>query len=305
MPITQKDIDALKKMKEFEEKTPENEWRLGWSWSQVGVNTATINKLITEGCVTITYKSSRYTHYKLTEKGKLAIEQTSGLLVPEDQKLEVAKVEVSVEGIFSEIVGYDDLKELLKEVLQLDKTIHILLHGPPSIAKTLFLADIERACGESALWLVGSATSKAGMWDMIAEKRPKYLLVDEIEKMTIVDMAGLLSLMEKGRLTRTKVHRRLDERLDIWVIAAANRINKLPAELLSRFAKYPLSEYNAPDYIKVVKSVLVTYEGLDESSAAEVAIRLVGKTHDVRDAVRVARLSKRVGVARAIELLIR
>lgn len=310
MALSEKDITALKKIKDFEDSTPEKDWELGWSWSQAGISTATINKLITEDCVTITYSSARFKHYKLTEKGRLTVDELEKLAATESLEQQVTSAglgypPIAIEDIFSEIVGYDDLKELLREALQTEKTLHVLLYGPPSIAKTLFLSDIERACGQSSMWLIGSATSRAGLWDIVAEKRPKYLLVDELEKMTLVDMTGLLSLMEKGRLVRTKVGRRLDEKLDVWVIAAANRINRIPAELLSRFAKYSLTEYNATDYVKVVKSVLVKLEDLDEDSAAQVAIRLVGKTHDVRDAIRVARLSKRVGVTRAVELLIR
>ena len=75
-------------------------------------------------------------------------------------------------------------------------------------------------------------------------------------------------------------------------------------ELLSRFKVYKIGEYSAVEFRNVVTKALVRHEGVTESAAAEIAMRLVGKTHDVRDAVRVARLSRRVGVARAVELLI-
>ena len=55
----------------------------------------------------------------------------------------------------------------------------------------------------------------------------------------------------------------------------------------------------------MVKVSPTEVEVTDSETAAEIATRLLGKTHDVRDAVRVARLSKRVGVKRAVELLIR
>ena len=207
--------------------------------------------------------------------------------------------------MFSDIVGYDDIKELLIESLQLDDPIHVLLHSPPALAKTMFLWDIERTFGEQAMTLLGSATSHAGLWDMVAEVKPRVLLVDELDKMSLIDHASLLSLMETGRLIRAKVGRKLDIKIKVWVIAAANRVNKLPAELLSRFSRFQLEEYTASEFRQVVRSVLQTREGLDDDTAAAIATRLVGKTHDVRDAVRVARLSKRVGVKRAAELLIR
>jgi hypothetical protein len=36
-----------------------------------------------------------------------------------------------------------------------------------------------------------------------------------------------------------------------------------------------------------------------------IAEQLIGKTHDIRDAIRVARIGKKTGIKRAIELLIR
>jgi len=170
---------------------------------------------------------------------------------------------------------------------------------------TLFLLDIERAGGGASMWLIGSATSRAGLWDAVADRKPRWLLVDELDKMVAVDQSALLSIMERGRIVRAKVGRELDETINCWVIGTANRINKMPPELLSRFAVYQLGIYTPSEYQEVVKSVLANQEGIDEDSAFRIATKLFGKTNDVRDGIRVARLSKRVGVDRAVELLIR
>lgn len=305
--IDEKDYEAIRKIYEFERNTPEDKWLLGWEWADVGLYTGTINKLIVKGYVGRTFSSHSTKAYKLTDTGRAIaqVELPEGAKVLGGEVEVVPLVEVSFDKIFADIIGYDDIKELLTESLQLVKPLHVLLFGPPSLAKTMFLWDIERIGAEAAMWLIGSATSRAGLWDELANRRPRWLLVDELDKMTIVDQSALLSLMEKGRLVRTKVGRKLDEKLNVWVIAAANRIGKLSAELLSRFAVCHLTEYTAVEFRQVVTSALVTHEGVDEDTAAEIATRLVGKTHDVRDAVRVARLSKRVGVGRAVELLIR
>lgn len=302
MEVTPEDYELLKKFADFETTMTDHEKNVGWTWLQVGMYPATINRLVIKGLVRVSYKSRSSTNYLLTDDAKAVLTAGPPTIEPTG---EVPEATIDVSTMFSDIIGYDDLKELLTESLQLDKPVHVLLYGPPSLAKTLFLWDIERAGGEAAMWLIGSATSRAGLWDVVADKRPKWLLVDELEKMTIVDMAALLSLMEKGRLVRTKVGRKLDEKLNIWVIAAANRIGKLPVELLSRFAVYQLSEYSATEFRDVVTNVLTIHEDTDRDTAAEIAIRLVGKTHDVRDAVRVARLAKRIGVKRAVELLVR
>jgi len=304
--ISQEDYELLKKVKEYEDTMDEEGRRLGWRWFDVGAYTATLNKFIVKGLARVSYKSRSETRYRLTEKA-LAILEVEPIVdtVPssvEDNRGEESTIDAA--QIFSDIVGYDDIKELLRESLQLEKPLHVLLYGPPSLAKSMFLWDIERALGEMALPLLGSATSHAGLWDLIAERKPKAILVDELEKMSLTDMAGLLSIMQSGRIIRAKVGRKLDVVVKAWVIGAANRIHKLPAELLSRFTIHQLNEYGAKEFRDVVISVLVAHEDTDEESAHKIAMRLVGRTHDVRDAVRVARLAKRVGVKRSIELLL-
>lgn len=306
MDISQDEYEQLQKMKEHEGIMEEESLRLGWRWHDVGLYAATINKFVVKGLVKVSYKSRSETRYKLTENAKVLLEaelpQGASILDATVGDLEEQKF--NPEEMFSDIIGYDDIKELLRESLQLDKPIHVLLYGPPSLAKSMFLWDIERAFGDLSLPLLGSATSHAGLWDMIADRKPRVILVDEIEKMALVDMAGLLSIMQTGRIIRAKVGRKLDVMIKAWVICAANRIHKLPPELISRFSVHQLAEYAAKEFRDVVTSVLVAHEDTDQDDAHEIAMRLVGRTHDVRDAVRVARLSKRVGVKRAIELLL-
>ena len=140
------------------------------------------------------------------------------------------------------------------------------------------------------------------MWDLVAERKPRLILIDELEKMKMVDMTALLSLMEYGRLIRAKVGREMDLQLTCWVFATANRINTIPPELLSRFAKQRLREYTAQEYREVVKVVLERDEGCTREEAALIGEQLIGKTQDIRDAIRVARLARQRGVPRAIEL---
>jgi len=288
-------VETLKSIYEVEQKMSENELRLGWSWMDVKLYPAQIHKLLIEGWVNCTFKSNSGANYKLTE------EAISLVLAPPEEVKEEFKLP---DTLFDEIIGYDDVKQLIRESLLLEKPIHILLYGPPSIAKTMFLWSVEQAYKGRAMWVVGSALSRAGLWDLIADRKPDVLLVDELEKMSVTDHAGFLTLMEGGRLVRTKVGRHLDETINVRVIAVANTITNISAELLSRFAKRQLAPYSRDEYIRVVSTLLVQREGLSEAGAQQVAKYLVDKTVDVRDAIRVARLSKRVGIERAIELLL-
>lgn len=305
--LNQEDIGVLERAYEFEKTMPDHMKKLGWCWYDVNAFVGRINKLVVRGFVKVSFKSNKDTRFMLTDDGKKFVE--SGAEVVERETLAPTNAEPppakDISNMFNDIIGYDDIKELLRESLQLDRPIHVLLVGPPALAKSMFLWDIERTYGSQVMPLLGSATSHAGLWDLLSTKKPRIVLVDEIEKMGLTDMAGLLSLMQTGRIIRAKVGREIDEQLNCWVVAAANRTSKMPPELLSRFAKCFLKEYNAAEFRQVVINVLSPHEGMSEKDASEVAIRLIGKSHDVRDAIRVARLAKRVGVQRSIELLVR
>lgn len=310
--IPYKEYIDLKKIIDYEDSVEADSFtsKYGWLWYQVAIQPGKLNKYVTEGYIDVIYSTRKATHYLLTDKGEELINNWESALANEsDEGSEGNETDknkvVDVSNLFIDIIGYPDLKHLFKETLQLDaeKPIHILLHSPPAMAKSLFLWDIERAFGSQVLSFLGSGTSLPGMWDLVVERKPKIILIDEIDKMGIIDTSALLSLMESGRIIRAKVGRNIDEKVNVQIIAAANKIGKMSAELLSRFAKFKLESYLPEEYHNVVKNVVVRYEGVDKDSASEIALRLSKVSLDVRDAIRVARLSKRVGVEQSIKLL--
>jgi len=296
------DLELLNEIAHFEDShNLEREFRIGWSWRHVRIWPATLNRLFKDGYLDNVFRSNSYTGYRLTELGRkiVASEQADETArTPQEQKLDLPA------DLFEDIIGHDEVKELLRACLTAEKPVHVLLAGPPALAKTLFLWDIEQSAGEKAVWLVGSATSKAGLWDLVGERQPQVLLIDELDKMNAADTAALLSMMEGGRLVRAKRGRELDLEHQIWVVAATNRLNVLSPELKSRFAIRQLTPYDRSKYLAVVKGVLVRREDVPAEMAEEIANRLDGRTQDVRDAVRVARLAPQLGVERAIKLLL-
>ncbi len=298
MNLNNQQKDALVNVLRYEETHDPSEYSLGWSWSNVRISPATLNNLLLKGLIEEKFHSNSYRGLLLTELGR----EQAKLIVevyekPEDKSLTVT------EEMFEDVIGHDDIKELLKAALLAEKPVHVLLAGPPALAKSLFLWDVERACGEQAIWLVGSAISKAGLWDLVAEREPRILLIDELDKMSAIDTAALLSLMEGGRLVRAKKGRTLDTKVTIRVVAATNQMNKLSPELKSRFAMRKLQAYDATQYHIVVKGVLIRHENIIPELAEEIAQKLEGKSQDVRDTVRVARLSTQLGTDKAISLL--
>ena len=299
--MKESDLELLAEIAKFERSHDmEKEFKIGWSWRHVRVWPATLSRLFKDGYLENVFRSNSYTGYRMSELGQKLVAGAES----KEATIQETNEPIPADGLFGDIIGHDDVKELLKACLLAEKPVHVLLAGPPALAKSLFLWDIERAAGERAIWLVGSATSKAGLWDIVSEREPQILLIDELDKMNTADTAALLSMMEGGRLVRAKRGRELNLSNQLRVVAASNRLNLLSPELRSRFAIRKLTAYSRSDYLTVVRGVLARREGLDQELADEVARCLDGVSQDVRDAIRVARLAPQLGIDKAIKLLL-
>jgi len=207
------------------------------------------------------------------------------------------------EDMFDVVVGHERLKKLFTLSLQAPQPVHILLVGPPATAKSIFLMELERL--PRSRYALGGTSSKAGIVDFIIEQQPRYLILDELEKMDMKDFSALLSLMADGVVTRLKKGMTEKVKVKTWVFAAVNREKTLPPELKSRFLIRRLKEYSEQDYKEVVRAVLAKREHVAEAAAREIADRMASFSRDVRDAVKVARLYKgqqSMAVEQVIEL---
>ena len=83
--------------------------------------------------------------------------------------------------LFEDIIGYDHIKNLFRMSLSSDSAIHILLEGPPASAKAMFLTSLMHQL-KSCYFADGTNSTKAGMIEYLFKNRPRYLLVDEIDK---------------------------------------------------------------------------------------------------------------------------
>jgi len=121
--------------------------------------------------------------------------------------------------------------------------IHTLLFGPPETAKSRVAYAATAKMG--GVWAAGRSTkvgltADASQGDLTpgalprAHRRP--LGVDELDKFSGDDQSGLLEGMEEGRVT-INIGKFVGDTLDAaaLVIATANEVDKLKAELLSRF----------------------------------------------------------------------
>jgi Holliday junction DNA helicase RuvB len=134
------DIELLKRIAEFEDNLdPESlTAKLGWRTVDAGQYPAVITRLRMEGLVEEVYDSNSYHGYRLSRKARAML--VTGEPVPATTGYEFT-IEIP-EDIFGDIVGHDDVKELLRACLLAEKPVHVLLAGPPALAKSLFLWDI-------------------------------------------------------------------------------------------------------------------------------------------------------------------
>jgi Holliday junction DNA helicase RuvB len=268
---------VLRRILELEQQHKnDNDW-LGFSWREVPTHPGILNRLAAEGVIITSFHSRSTTAYRANTQAVLELlgDSSETLEIPGD--------------LFDIIVGYDELKNLFLLSLAAPRPVHILLYGPPATAKTMFLSELSRLPGSR--YALGGTSSKAGIIDFLIQVRPRYLVMDELEKADARDYSALLSLMETGFVTKLKSRASESQRVLCWVFAGANNINRLPQELMSRFMKYHVRPYSEQEFKEVAFSVLTKRESVDPEIANYICQRLSGRTQDVRDAVRIGRLA--------------
>ena len=194
-------------------------------------------------------------------------------------------------SLFDNIIGYEDIKKLFFLSFESQKPIHVLLVGPPASAKTLFMLGCMKL--DRSYFTLGTHSTKSGMVDYLFEKRPRYLVIDEIEHMPIKDQTVLLSLMETGIIAETKHMKTRNTQLKTWVFATSNDTNHMLTPLLSRFMVLHFKQYNFENF-QDISIHMLGQEGIGKDIAAEVASQVWHKmkSKDIRDCIKIAHLAR-------------
>ena len=190
----------------------------------------------------------------------------------------------------SGIIGHDDVKMILNKSILSKKPCHILLKGKPGCAKTMFLTEIMKSLKDS-YFVVGSNATKAGLVNQLFKRQPKFLLIDELDKMPHRDQTSLLHLMETGIISETKMKKTRQIYLTSWVFGTANSTEKIIETLLSRFVILHVPDYNFEEFAHIAICRLAK-ENVNRIIAAVIAEKVwtVLKSRDIRDVIKVARL---------------
>jgi MoxR-like ATPase len=195
-------------------------------------------------------------------------------------------------SLFDEIVGFEDVKQLFEMAVEAERPVHLLLCGPPSSGKSLFMGSLTRL--ERSYYAVGSSSTKSGIFDYLFEYRPRYFIIDELEKMNKKDQTSLLNLMESGILSELKHNQQRTTQLKTWVFASCNSTDKLLPPLLTRFRDIHFKPYSEEEFTNIVVNVLDKEEGVDRDIALLIADGVYNrlKSSNIRECIRIARLAK-------------
>jgi len=270
---------------------PKNEYD-GFGWYDTGGDPRTLNKLscLPNQILKVVFKSNKYCAYRALDLSALqkALTDYEGSFTQEE-----AVAELMPSDLFRFVVVHEDKKDILQRSLTAEKPVHCLLWGSVASAKTLIQEALARL--PQSRFILGSNLSKAGLFDVLFNERPRYLIIDELDKVDDPEvLSALLSLMHKGYVTETKYRRHRTIRLKTWVFSSANDISRIPKELMSRFLPLRFRDYTDDEFYEVVVAVLEDQEGMPRDLGIYIAEKVLRElsSRDVRDAIKCARLLK-------------
>lgn len=195
---------------------------------------------------------------------------------------------------FGDIVGHDDLKELLTKCLAIKDNCNVLLSGPPASSKTIFLLSIQKGVS-NACFIDAANASGPGLVDYLFEHpNTQVICIDELDKLKKSDQTALLNLLEFGILASTKVRKTRTIRMEgVKVFATSNDADKLIEPLKSRFLKLELPEYTWEDFLEITQKLLHSRHELDVTTPAKIAQVVWSqlRTKDIRDVLTIAKLT--------------
>jgi Holliday junction DNA helicase RuvB len=261
---------------------------IGWLWSDVHAAISTLNRMVVEKLLDITLSTRSSKHFKV--RNPELIREALEFFKQEEERVEAPK-EIP-DDLFANIVGHGNIKSLLRLAIEAENPAHVLLSGPPASSKTLFLLELNRL--PDSYYALGPTLTEAGLSNLLFIYRPRFLVIDEVDKLPASELGQLNSLMATGRVVETKWGKTRSVDLNTKVFAAGIRINRLPQDLLSRFIKLRFLAYSEAEFISVGTTVLTTREGIVPERAEEIS-RAVWQMHqeqsDIRQVVSIARLS--------------
>lgn len=195
------------------------------------------------------------------------------------------------DNLFENIYGCDAIKKLFRMALESNDTCSILLTGPPASAKTLFLQSLMKL--KDSHFVDCSNASKSGIVDYIFENKPKYLLLDELDKLSRKDQTFLLNLIETGIVSETKYRRTRKMGIRSFVFATSNNVEKIIEPLQSRFFIVKLQDYTYDQFYEITIRLLTSNQhNVDEGIARAATAAVWSTSRNIRDSIKIASMAR-------------
>lgn len=205
----------------------------------------------------------------------------------------------TTKGLFGKVIGRESEKKLLAMAIDSEKPIAINFYGPPGTAKSMLLKAIKERFPQVTEYVIGSDTTKAGLFDLLHAKQGKikYLIIDEIEYLSKNDQSILLNLIEGGLIREVKRSSRREVRdLKVWVFATCNNPKKISEALKSRFLMKYVSPYDYSEFERIAVGRLMQEHSKMKVEFARAIATAVwnkkGEDSNIRDCVRVSLMAK-------------
>ena len=198
---------------------------------------------------------------------------------------------------FNNIKGYDDIKDIVRRALDAEDNYNLLFTGPPASAKTLFLLGILES--KKGVYFDGSNTTNR-ILDVLEEKRPKIICIDELDKMPKQFQEKLLNFMESGHIKVDQMRKKYDFQIKgAKVFGACNEISRLSKPLQSRFRRLHLPPYTEDQFLEVSIKVL------PKLKIAHVIGKAVwNQGGDIRDVISIGKLVRKNDGPEEVEQII-
>jgi Holliday junction DNA helicase RuvB len=182
--------------------------------------------------------------------------------------------------LFENIYGYDDVKRLFRMALESNHNCSILLTGPPASAKSLFLQSLMNL--KDSHFIDCSNASKSGVIDYVFDNKPKYLLLDELDKLPRKDQTFLLNLMEIGIVSETKFNKTRKLEINTSVFATSNNVEKIIEPLQSRFFIVKLQAYTYEQFYGITVRLLASNQyNVDEEIAKATVVAVWSTSRNI------------------------
>lgn len=310
-------LQLLKRIVQYEDENPkpdsnhveDTSHNTYWDYADVSGHPSKLYKLETEGILDRVFDSNSATYYSLHDRsGVRDVVESFSEKYSGDRKVVMhdfpSEEELENKGVFDDVVGYEEIKWLIRRAISSDNIVNIVLVGPPGCGKTVFLRSIQQL--EGASFVSGSKTSGPGFTDKMFDEEPSIMAIDELDDMNGRHQKDLSDYTEEGILSETKGNDKVRKmETNTKTLATANSLEDVIGQIEDRFTDLHLSKYSLEEFKEVCVNILPDEHKVGDESAIEIAEAVwdIEGYGNVRKAEDVAALSKGEDPEKVIEVL--